>query len=250
MLTVEVTFSSCPSYREKLTTDLCFCVSMIQNPFLMLFLLFIFQPSSDVQSARSAATRIPVSKGMKPSSKAVLGVSTVTRLESRAESHSMKIELRKSTICGSASTAGGKIWATDDSMWTSHNWVCRWICCQILVTGHIHTQTGLWDVTSYNCLAFQTLLYLIQIFSLHLHMILCQFKGRFFRCYLFLMRHLFAWLTSSWWYLAVALDLLSSFTFFIACVYFTAAFWRFPVTGALWIVCDSMNCPHLWQAPK
>ncbi|XP_010741138.2 filamin-A-interacting protein 1 isoform X1 [Larimichthys crocea] len=66
-------------------------------------------PSSDVQSARSAATRIPVSKGMKPSSKAVLGVSTVTRLESRAESHSMKIELRKSTICGSASTAGGKI---------------------------------------------------------------------------------------------------------------------------------------------
>ncbi|XP_070843207.1 filamin-A-interacting protein 1 isoform X1 [Chaetodon trifascialis] len=61
-------------------------------------------PSSDVQSARSAATRIPVSKGMKPSSKAVLGVSTVTRLESRAESQSMKIELRKST----ASTAGGK----------------------------------------------------------------------------------------------------------------------------------------------
>ncbi|XP_033504727.2 filamin-A-interacting protein 1 isoform X1 [Epinephelus lanceolatus] len=64
-------------------------------------------PSSDVQSARSAATRIPVSKGMKPSSK-VLGVSTVTRLESRAESQSMKIELRKSTVCGSASAAGGK----------------------------------------------------------------------------------------------------------------------------------------------
>ncbi|XP_035534493.1 filamin-A-interacting protein 1-like isoform X1 [Morone saxatilis] len=65
-------------------------------------------PSSDVQSARSAATRIPVSKGMKPSSKAVLGVSTVTRLESRAESQSMKIELRKSTVCGSASLMGGK----------------------------------------------------------------------------------------------------------------------------------------------
>ncbi|XP_073348339.1 filamin-A-interacting protein 1 [Pagrus major] len=65
-------------------------------------------PSSDVQSARSAATRIPMSKGMKPCSKAVLGVSTVTRLESRAESQSMKIELRKSTICASASTAGGK----------------------------------------------------------------------------------------------------------------------------------------------
>ncbi|XP_020511822.2 filamin-A-interacting protein 1 isoform X1 [Labrus bergylta] len=65
-------------------------------------------PSSDVQSARGAATRIPMSKGMKPGSKAVLGVSTVTRLESRAESQSMKIELRKSTLCGSASVAGGK----------------------------------------------------------------------------------------------------------------------------------------------
>ncbi|XP_045917585.1 filamin-A-interacting protein 1 [Micropterus dolomieu] len=65
-------------------------------------------PSSDVQSARGAATRIPVSKGMKPSSKAVLGVSTVTRLESRAESQSMRIELRKSTVSGSASGAGGK----------------------------------------------------------------------------------------------------------------------------------------------
>uniref|UniRef100_A0A3P8RMK2 Filamin A interacting protein 1 n=1 Tax=Amphiprion percula TaxID=161767 RepID=A0A3P8RMK2_AMPPE len=60
-------------------------------------------------SARSAATRIPVSKGMKPSStKAVLGVSTVTRLESRAEGQAMKIELRKSTLCSSASAGGGK----------------------------------------------------------------------------------------------------------------------------------------------
>ncbi|KAK9531931.1 hypothetical protein VZT92_011321 [Zoarces viviparus] len=65
-------------------------------------------PGSDVQSARSAATRIPVSKGTKPSSKAVLGVSTVTSLESRAECQSMKIELRRSTVCGSASAAGGK----------------------------------------------------------------------------------------------------------------------------------------------
>ncbi|KAK2889804.1 filamin-A-interacting protein 1-like isoform X1 [Channa argus] len=66
-------------------------------------------PSSDVQSARGAATRIPVSKGMKPSSsKAVLGVSTVARFESRAESQSMKIELRKSTACGSASAVGSK----------------------------------------------------------------------------------------------------------------------------------------------
>ncbi|XP_059211696.1 filamin-A-interacting protein 1 [Centropristis striata] len=63
-------------------------------------------PGADVQSARSAATRIPMSKGMKPGSKAVVGVSTVTRLESRAESQSMKIELRKTTVCSSA--AAGK----------------------------------------------------------------------------------------------------------------------------------------------
>lgn len=65
-------------------------------------------PSADVQSSRSAATRIPVSKGVKPSGKAVLGVSTVTRLESRAESQAMKIELRKPTACSSASAAPGK----------------------------------------------------------------------------------------------------------------------------------------------
>lgn len=64
-------------------------------------------PGSDVQSTRAAATRIPVSKGMK-SGKAVLGVSTVTRLESRAESQSMKIELRKSAVCSSTSSGGGK----------------------------------------------------------------------------------------------------------------------------------------------
>ncbi|XP_028997675.1 filamin-A-interacting protein 1-like [Betta splendens] len=62
---------------------------------------------SDAQSARAAATRIPVSKGVKASSKAVLGVSTVARFESRAESQSMKIELRKSTVC-SASAPGAK----------------------------------------------------------------------------------------------------------------------------------------------
>ncbi|XP_029984454.1 filamin-A-interacting protein 1-like [Sphaeramia orbicularis] len=67
-------------------------------------------PGSDVHSFRNAAaaTRIPVSKGTKAGAKAVVGVSTVTRLESRAESQSMKIELRKSTLCGSASASAGK----------------------------------------------------------------------------------------------------------------------------------------------
>lgn len=69
---------------------------------------FSLQPSADVQSSRSAATRIPVSKGLKPGGKAVLGVSTVTRLEPRAESQAMKIELRKPTVCSSASAAPAK----------------------------------------------------------------------------------------------------------------------------------------------
>ncbi|XP_062415709.1 filamin-A-interacting protein 1-like isoform X1 [Pungitius pungitius] len=59
-------------------------------------------PGSEAHAARGAATRIPVSKGTKPSSRAE------TRFESRAESQSIKIELRRSTACGPASTAGGK----------------------------------------------------------------------------------------------------------------------------------------------
>ncbi|XP_039546124.1 filamin-A-interacting protein 1 isoform X1 [Pimephales promelas] len=58
---------------------------------------------TDVQSSRSTATRIPMSKGMK-TGKAVLGLSTT----SRSESQSMKIELRKSSVCSSAAGGGGK----------------------------------------------------------------------------------------------------------------------------------------------
>lgn len=89
------------------------------------FSFFCLQPSSDVQSARTAGTRIPVSKGMKPGSKAVLGVSTVTRLDSRAEGQSMKIELRKATVCGSAFGAAGKSWGglKHVAMATAHDWV-------------------------------------------------------------------------------------------------------------------------------
>uniref|UniRef100_A0A3Q2TAC1 Filamin A interacting protein 1 n=1 Tax=Fundulus heteroclitus TaxID=8078 RepID=A0A3Q2TAC1_FUNHE len=65
--------------------------------------------SADVQPARGgAAPRIPVCKGGKLNGKTVLGVSAVTRLESRAEGQAMKIELRKSTVCSPASAAGGK----------------------------------------------------------------------------------------------------------------------------------------------
>ncbi|KAI5609410.1 filamin-A-interacting protein 1, partial [Silurus asotus] len=63
---------------------------------------------TDVQSTRTcSATRIPMSKGMKPG-KTVMGLSAVSRIESRAESHSMKIELRKSAVISSLSPVGGK----------------------------------------------------------------------------------------------------------------------------------------------
>uniref|UniRef100_H3CZD7 Filamin A interacting protein 1 n=1 Tax=Tetraodon nigroviridis TaxID=99883 RepID=H3CZD7_TETNG len=63
-------------------------------------------PCSDVQP-RSSSTRIPLSRGTKPGSRTVLGVSSESR-ETWAESQSMKIELRKQRVCSSASTAGGK----------------------------------------------------------------------------------------------------------------------------------------------
>jgi hypothetical protein len=67
-----------------------------------------FQPGADVQSSRATATRIPMPKGMKTGKAVVTGVSTVTRIESRAESQSMKIELKRSTVCSSTSSGGGK----------------------------------------------------------------------------------------------------------------------------------------------
>ncbi|KAJ8270824.1 hypothetical protein GJAV_G00119700 [Gymnothorax javanicus] len=63
-------------------------------------------PGQDMQSPRSTPTRIPMSKGMK-TGKAVLGtlgISTATRIESRPESQSMKIELKKSSF----NSNGGK----------------------------------------------------------------------------------------------------------------------------------------------
>uniref|UniRef100_A0A8C4RIC3 Filamin A interacting protein 1 n=1 Tax=Erpetoichthys calabaricus TaxID=27687 RepID=A0A8C4RIC3_ERPCA len=64
-------------------------------------------PGQDGPSARPAPTRIPMSKGMK-AGKPVMGAANVTKLESRAESQSMKIELKKSPVSSSTPLAGGK----------------------------------------------------------------------------------------------------------------------------------------------
>eukprot|EP00062_Callorhinchus_milii_P000056 gi/632933738/ref/XP_007885787.1/ PREDICTED: filamin-A-interacting protein 1 isoform X2 [Callorhinchus milii] len=59
---------------------------------------------------RPAPTRIPMSKGMKAGKPIVAATAAgnVTKYESRAESQSMKIELKKSPVSSSAPQAGGK----------------------------------------------------------------------------------------------------------------------------------------------
>uniref|UniRef100_UPI003AAFB4E5 filamin-A-interacting protein 1-like n=1 Tax=Centroberyx gerrardi TaxID=166262 RepID=UPI003AAFB4E5 len=64
----------------------------------------------DAQPPRTGLTRIPMSKSLK-TGKAVLGalgISGGVRLESRAESQSMRIEVKKSTVNSSAFQNGGK----------------------------------------------------------------------------------------------------------------------------------------------
>ncbi|CAL8312220.1 unnamed protein product [Lota lota] len=66
-------------------------------------------PGADAQLPRpGAASRIPMSKGLKTTAKAVAAVSTVTRTEPRPEGQLMKIELRRSAGCSPASSSGGK----------------------------------------------------------------------------------------------------------------------------------------------
>ncbi|NXT01998.1 FLIP1 protein, partial [Jacana jacana] len=64
----------------------------------------------DGLSPRPAPTRIPVSKGMKAGKPVVAapGAGNVTKFEPRAETQSMKIELKKSSASGSASLGGGQ----------------------------------------------------------------------------------------------------------------------------------------------
>ncbi|NWQ73115.1 FLIP1 protein, partial [Columbina picui] len=64
----------------------------------------------DGSSLRPAPTRIPVSKGMKAGKPVVAapGAGNVTKFEPRAETQSMKIELKKSSASGSASLGSGQ----------------------------------------------------------------------------------------------------------------------------------------------
>ncbi|NWS20980.1 FLIP1 protein, partial [Pachyramphus minor] len=64
----------------------------------------------DGSSLRPTPTRIPVSKGMKAGKPVVAapGAGNVTKFEPRAETQSMKIELKKSSASSSASLGGGQ----------------------------------------------------------------------------------------------------------------------------------------------
>lgn len=108
--------------------------------------LCFFQHGTDVQSSRSTATRIPMSKGMK-TGKAVLGLSTT----SRSESQSMKIELRKSSVCSSAAGGGGKSWDWLMLMWhwkliqALQNWTkSEQKCCNVKQSNQWHWGLHFW----------------------------------------------------------------------------------------------------------
>lgn len=70
----------------------------------------LLQTGQDGSSPRPTPTRIPVSKGMKAGKPVVAapGAGNVTKFEPRAETQSMKIELKKSSGSGSGSLDGGQ----------------------------------------------------------------------------------------------------------------------------------------------
>lgn len=72
--------------------------------------LSVYQVGHDAQAPRTGLTRIPMSKSLK-TGKAVLGslgISSGMKLESRAESQSMRIEVKKSTTNSGILQNGGK----------------------------------------------------------------------------------------------------------------------------------------------
>lgn len=71
---------------------------------------FALQTGHDGSSQRPAPTRIPMSKGMKAGKPVVTapGAGNQSKFEPRAETQSMKIELKKSSANSSSSLGGGK----------------------------------------------------------------------------------------------------------------------------------------------
>ena len=70
----------------------------------------LLQSGQDGSSQRPTPTRIPMSKGMKAGKPVVAapGAGNLTKFEPRAETQSMKIELKKSAAGSATSPGGGK----------------------------------------------------------------------------------------------------------------------------------------------
>lgn len=84
-----------------------FCVLLLEK---LYFLPVVKQTGHDAQAPRTGLTRIPMSKNLK-TGKAVLGslgMSSGVKLESRAESQSMRIEVKKTAVNSNTFQNGGK----------------------------------------------------------------------------------------------------------------------------------------------
>lgn len=79
-------------------------VALVSLSFLLL------QSGQDGSAQRPTPTRIPMSKGMKAGKPVVAapGAGNLTKFEPRAETQSMKIELKKSAASSATSPGGGK----------------------------------------------------------------------------------------------------------------------------------------------
>lgn len=100
--------SSCGrSHVSDAQTD---AMSVGNSPASPLCLCVLFQSGQDGSSQRPAPTRIPMSKGMKAGKPVVAapGAGNLTKFEARAETQSMKIELKKSAASSAAPLGAGK----------------------------------------------------------------------------------------------------------------------------------------------
>ena len=82
----------------------------LTNAALVSLSFLLLQSGQDGSAQRPTPTRIPMSKGMKAGKPVVAapGAGNLTKFEPRAETQSMKIELKKSAASSATSPGGGK----------------------------------------------------------------------------------------------------------------------------------------------
>lgn len=80
------------------------------SPTYSFCLCFLLQSGQDGSSQRPTPTRIPMSKGMKAGKSLVAapGAGNLTKFQPRAETQSMKIELKRPAASSTTSLGGGK----------------------------------------------------------------------------------------------------------------------------------------------